>query len=73
MCAAVGDDEHADGIGGLVDLGAQPPAAVQRRIDTVVVGVHPHLGARLRVDLPAHPAGDQRAERQFARRVAGAG
>ena len=56
MCDAVGDDEHADRIVGLVDLGAQPPAAVQRRIGAVVVGVHPHLGARLRVDLVRAPS-----------------
>ena len=45
---AVGDDEHADRIGGLVDFGAQPPAAGQRRVDAVIGGVHPHLGLRLR-------------------------
>ena len=67
---AVGDDEHADRVGGLLDLGAQLPAPGQRRVDPVIVGVHPHLGARLRFGLPAHPAGDQRAQRQLARHVA---
>ena len=41
---AVGDDEHADRVGGLVDFGAQLPAAGQRRVDAVIVGVYPHLG-----------------------------
>ena len=64
---AVGDDEHADRVGGLVDFAAQLPAPAQRRVDTVIVGIYPHLGVCLRVGLPAHPAGDQRAERQLAR------
>ena len=64
---AVGDDEHADGVGRRVDLGAQPPTAAParrrrrgRRRSTRTSAL------RLRVDLPANPAGDQRAQRQLA-------
>ncbi len=70
---AVGDDEDADRIGRLVDLGAQPATAGQRGVGVVVGGVHPHLGARLGVGLAADPARDQRAQRQFGERIAGAG
>ncbi len=60
MCT-VGDDEHADRIVGLVDLGAQQATMGQRGVDVVVGGVHPHLGVRLGLGLSAQPAGDQHA------------
>ena len=70
---AVGDDEDADRIDRLVDLGAQPATAGQRGVDVVVGGVHPHLCTRVGLGLAADPARDQRTQRQFGERIAGSG
>ena len=62
---AVGDHEDADRVGRLVDLRAQSATAGQRRVGVVFGGVHPHLCACVGPGLAAHPARDQRAQRQF--------
>ena len=49
----------------LVDLVAQQPAELDRRVGVMVVGVDPDLRVRVRLGLRPDPAPDQRAQRHL--------
>ncbi len=66
----IGDHQHARRLDRPVGLRVQLPAELQRRLGIVVSGVHPDLGASVRLSLIPHPSGDQREERQLDRLAA---